>query len=127
MAGRRLYNQAGITDPLSEIDVLELYAPFTSQQLLELEALGFCAPGEAGELVESGATSMGGAIPVNPSGGVLCTNPIGVTGLVRLAEAALQVMGKAAGRQVEGAETALAHAWGGTIQFHALMLVGSSA
>ena len=125
IAGRELYRQSGITEPLSEIDVVELYAPFTSQILLELEALGFCAPGEAGDMVQSGATSMGGALPINPSGGVLCSNPIGITGLVRLGEASLQVMGTAGARQVEGAEVALAHAWGGTAQFHALMLVGS--
>ncbi len=125
MAGRKLYCEVGVTDPLREIDVAELYAPFTSQQLLEVEAMGFCGLGEGGEFIESGATEMGGEIPVNPSGGVLCSNPIGITGLVRLAEAALQVMGKAGERQVPGAKLALAHAWGGTAQFHALMMVAS--
>ena len=124
LAGRRLYKMAGIENPLKEIDVAELYAPFTSQILLELEALGFCGKGEAGPLIEKGVFKMGGEMAVTPSGGVLCTNPIGATGLVRLTEAVLQVTGKADKRQVPGAEVALAHAWGGTMQLHALMIVG---
>jgi acetyl-CoA C-acetyltransferase len=63
-------------------------------------------------------------MPTNPSGGVMCTNPIGATGLVRLAEASLQVMGEAS-NQIPDVSTALAHAWGGTLQFHTLMLVSS--
>lgn len=124
LAGRRLFKMAGIENPLKEIDVAELYAPFTSQILLELEALGFCGKGEAGPLIEKGVFKMGGEMAVNPSGGVLCTNPIGATGLVRLVEACLQVTGKAEKRQVPDAEVALAHAWGGTMQLHALMIVG---
>ena len=124
LAGRRLYRMAGISNPRKEIDVAELYAPFTSQILLELEALGFCGKGESGPLIEKGVFRPGGEIEITPSGGVLCANPIGTTGLVRLVEASLQVMGKAEDRQVPDAKVALAHAWGGTMQLHALMIVG---
>jgi|Deesub1362A_J573_1020465.scaffolds.fasta_scaffold00063_160 acetyl-CoA C-acetyltransferase len=124
IAGRRLYRLAGIDDPKKDIDVAELYSPFTIQEILELEALGFAEKGEGAKLAEEGVTFVDGDMPTNPSGGVLCTNPIGATGLVRLGEASLQVMGEAS-NQVDGAEVALAHAWGGTLQFHALMLVSS--
>jgi len=63
--------------------------------------------------LESGATGPGGRTPVNPSGGVLCANPVVATGLVRLAEAAAQVSNRAGEMQVEGAKKAIAHAGGG--------------
>ena len=87
------------------------------------EALGMAPEGGAHRLVEDGVTALGGALPVNPSGGVLCTNPIGASGLIRVAEAALQVMGKAEERQVPGVKKALAHSWGATIGFHTLMVL----
>ena len=70
---------------------------------------------------------MEGGLPVCPSGGVLCTNPIGASGLIRVAEAALQVMGKAEERQVPDVRKALAHAWGAVIGFHTLMVLSSEA
>jgi acetyl-CoA C-acetyltransferase len=57
---------------------------------------------------------------------VLSSNPVGVTGLWRFAEAALQVMGRAGEHQVKGVQRALAHAWGGALQFHALAILSSS-
>jgi acetyl-CoA C-acetyltransferase len=126
MLGRRVYRMAKIEKPIKEIDVAELYDAFTIQQILELEALGFCKRGEGGRLVEEGGTKKNGEIPVNMSGGVLCTNPIGTTAMIRVAEAALQVMNKAGQRQVEDVETALAHGWGGTLQFHGLMILGKN-
>lgn len=124
IAGRKLYKLAHITNPLKEISVAELYTPFTSQHILETEALGFCNPGEGGIKAMEGVFDMEGELPTNPSGGVLCTNPIGITGLVRLADASLQVRGKAGETQVKDVDIALAHAWGGTAQFHALILLG---
>jgi len=123
MLARRIYRKAKIEDPLRELDVAELYNPFTIQEILEYEALGFCRKGEGGKLVEEGVTDMGGGLPCDPSGGVLCTNPIGATAMIRVAEAALQVMGKAGDRQVPDVETALAHGWGGQFQFHGLMIL----
>lgn len=70
-------------------------------------------------------TELDGDLPVNPSGGVLSTNPIGASGMIRFAEAALQVRGTAGGHQVDGARLALGHAYGGGSQFFAMWVVGS--
>ena len=79
-----------------------------------------------GRLTEAGETALGGRLPVNPSGGVLSSNPIGASGLLRFAEAALQVMGKAGAHQVPGARTALGHAYGGGSQFFSMWVVAST-
>ena len=113
-AAKEAYAQAGITDPRKELDVAELYEPCTFAEISWYEALGFCGLGEGMNLVESGATAMGGELPVNPSGGVISTNCIGATALIRVAEAALQVTGKAGERQVDGARLALATGFGGS-------------
>ncbi len=106
------YRQAGIDDPLRELDVAEIYEPVTYAELAWYEALGFCQDGEAGRLIEDGVTAMDGELPVNPSGGVLSTNPVGASGVIRVAEAALQLHGKGGARQVEGARRALATGYG---------------
>src|SRR6185437_14771787 len=116
-AAAALWRQAGITDPLREIDVAEIYVPFSWFEPMWLENLGFTGPGDGWRLTEAGETEIGGRLPVNPSGGVLSSNPIGASGLLRFAEAALQVMGKAGAHQVEGARTALGHAYGGGSQY----------
>lgn len=113
-AAREAYRIAGIDNPLEQIDVAELYEPCTFAELAWTEALGFCGWGEGGRLVESGVTSMGGKLPVNPSGGVTSTNPIGATAMIRVAEAALQIMGKAELRQVPDVRTALCTGFGGS-------------
>ena len=94
-AAKKVYKTAGITDPRREINVAELYEAFSFQEMLWTEAMFFCERGEGGKLVESGATEMTGDLPVNPSGGVLSTNTIGATAMMRQAEAAMQVMGRA--------------------------------
>jgi acetyl-CoA C-acetyltransferase len=66
---------------------------------------------------------MGGELPINPSGGTLCANPISATALVRVAEAALQIMGEAGERQVPGARVAVATGVGGSLQFHTCMVL----
>jgi acetyl-CoA C-acetyltransferase len=120
-----LYAQAGITDPRKEIDVAEIYIPFSWFEPMWLENLGFCPEGEGWKLTEAGVTALGGELPVNPSGGVLCTNPIGASGMLRFAEAAMQVRGDAGEHQVDGAKRALGHAYGGGSQFFAMWVVGS--
>lgn len=120
----RAYRMAGIRDPRRDIDVAELYAPFSNIELHAIEAAGLCAKGQAGRLIEQGEFRLGGRQPVNPSGGVLCANPIAVTAMVRVAEAALQVRGRAGERQVEGARTALATGIGGDHQFYGAMVLG---
>jgi acetyl-CoA C-acetyltransferase len=123
-AARAAYRMAGIARPLRELDVAELYNPFTFQELLYYECFGFCEPGGACELVEGGAVMPGGDLPCDPSGGVLCTNPIGATGLQRVAEVAMQIRGRAGAHQIEGARTGLAHAMGGMDQFNGVMILG---
>ena len=81
--------------PADEIDVAEIYVPFSWFEPMWLENLGFAEPGQGWRLTEAGETRIGGELPVNPSGGVLSSNPIGASGLLRFAEAALQVMGRA--------------------------------
>ena len=125
IAGRECYAQAGITDPIKEIQVVELYDPFSSAQFPELEALAFCKRGTAARLSDEGCFEFGGPLSVNPSGGTLCTNPIGVTGLVRVADAALQVMGEAGEAQVPGVKNSLATACGGSAQFFTCTVLGS--
>ena len=68
---------------------------------------------------------MEGDLPWNPSGGVLSTNPIGASGMIRFGEAALQARGMAGEHQVEGAKIALGHAYGGAAQFYAMWIVGA--
>lgn len=113
VASHRAYRMAGITNPLEQIDVAELYLPASTTGVAWMEALGFCNEGEGAKFIRSGATHMGGRLPINPSGGVLATNPIGATGLIRIGEAALQVMGKAEARQVPGVKVAVATGFGG--------------
>lgn len=113
IASQEAYRVAGITDPLRQIDVAELYLPASTAGVAWMEDLGFCEEGGGPRLIRSGATKIGGDIAVNPSGGPLATNPIGATGLIRIGEAALQVMGKAEARQVPEAKVAVATGFGG--------------
>ena len=108
-AARRAYGMADIRDPLKQIDVVELYDAFSYMELMWMEGLGLCGRGEAGAMVDSGMTQMGGALPVNPSGGVLSANPVQAAGLARIAETVLQLRGEAGARQVKNARVALAH------------------
>ena len=107
-AAQRAYGMAGLTRPLDEIDVVELYDAFSYMEPLWLEGLGFCEPGQGAAMLEKGMTTMDGPLPVNPSGGVLSSHAVLVAGLARIIEAVLQLRGQAGARQVEGAKTALA-------------------
>jgi acetyl-CoA C-acetyltransferase len=124
-AAAALWRQAGITDPLAEIDVAELYVPFSWFEPMWLENLGFAAEGQGWKVTEAGETEIGGRLPVNPSGGVLSSNPIGASGMLRFAEAAMQVLGRAGEHQVDGVRRALGHAYGGGSQFFAMWVVGA--
>lgn len=119
------YRQAGITNPRAEIDMIEMYVPFSWYEPMWLENLGFAEEGEGWKLTESGVTQMTGDLPVNCSGGVLSTNPIGASGMLRFAEAAMQVRGQAGAHQLEGVSKALGHAYGGAAQFFATWVVGA--
>lgn len=108
-AAQRAYAMAGIHDPLREIDVAEVYDAFSYQELMWTEILGFCQRGEGVDLIKSGVTTIDGTLPVNPSGGVLAAHAVIAAGLVRVAEAALQLRGEAGEHQIPNAKTALAH------------------
>jgi acetyl-CoA C-acetyltransferase len=120
-----VYRQAGIENPRRDLDVAEVYVPFSWYEAMWLENLGFAEQGAGWKLVEEGATQMDGDIPFNPSGGVLSSNPIGASGMIRFAEAALQVRGMAGEHQIDGARRALGHAYGGGSQFFAMWVVGA--
>jgi acetyl-CoA C-acetyltransferase len=124
-AAKQAYSMAGITNPRKELDVAEVYNPFTFQELLYYECFGFCDFGQACDLTLDGVFSREGELPCDPSGGTLCTNPIGATGLNRAAEAALQVTGQAGDHQIPGAKLSLAHAMGGVDQYNGVMILGS--
>jgi acetyl-CoA C-acetyltransferase len=121
-----VYGQAGITDPLEEVDALECYVPFSWYEPMWLENLGFAPVGEGWKLTDAGETDLGGRLPTNVSGGVLSSNPIGASGMLRFLEAALQVRGRAGEHQVDGARTAVGHAYGGGAQFFAMWVVRST-
>jgi acetyl-CoA C-acetyltransferase len=120
-----VYEQAGIGVPRQEIDVAELYVPFSWYEPMWLEGHDIAGPGEGWKMVENGDTELTGSFPVNPSGGVLSSNPIGASGMLRFAEAALQVRGLAGEHQVDGARTALAQAYGGAAQYFAMGILRS--
>lgn len=121
-----LWRKGGITNPAEEIDVAEIYVPFSWFEPMWLENLGFADVNTGWQMVADGITDLrGGSLPINPSGGVLSSNPIGASGMIRFGEAAMQVMGKAGEHQVDGARKAVGHAYGGGSQFFAMWLVGA--
>lgn len=122
---KALYRKAGITDPRRQIDCAELYVPFSWFEPMWLEGHLICAEGEGWKMVDSGATEIGGDFPVNMSGGVLASNPIGASGMIRCLEAANQVRGTAGDYQVDGARVALGHAYGGASNYFAMWIVSA--
>jgi acetyl-CoA C-acetyltransferase len=125
MCARDVYKQAGITDPRTEVDVVEMYVPFSWYEPMWLENLGFAAEGEGWKMVDNDVTTLEGELPVDVSGGVLSSNPIGASGMLRFAEVAMQVRGQAGEHQVDGARVGVGHAYGGGSQFFAMWVVGS--
>lgn len=126
-SARLAYDMAGIANPRQDLDVAELYAPFSCVELHIMDAVGLCENGESARLLEQGVFDLDGEIPVNPSGGLLCAHPIAVSGMVRVAEAALQIQGRAGARQVAGARHAVATGIGGTHEFYGTVVLGRDA
>ncbi len=113
-AAHRAYEVAGIGP--DDLDVVEVHDAAATAELLLYEELGLCASGEGPKLLASGATALGGRVPVNPSGGLLSRgHPIGATGCGQLVELVDQLRGRCGERQVEGARIALAENGGGFI------------
>jgi benzoylsuccinyl-CoA thiolase BbsB subunit len=107
-----LYEETGIGP--EDIDVLECHDAFTIAELLYYEALGLCPRGEAVRLLRDGTTSLGGRVPVNPSGGLLSKgHPVGASGAAQIVEIVRQLQGRCGSRQVEGAKVGLTHVTGG--------------
>lgn len=114
-AAQAAYEYAGIGP--EDVDVAEVHDATAFGEILQTEALGFCSHGDGGLFAESGATTLGGALPVNVSGGLESKgHPIGATGLMQIAELTQQLRGQAGLRQVVGARVALAENGGGFIE-----------
>ena len=120
-----IYKQAGITNPRTQLDCAELYVPFSWLEPMWLEAHHIANEGEGWKMTESGETALDGSFPINMSGGVLSSNPIGASGLLRLAEAALQVRGMAGEHQVDGASVALGQAYGAANQYFSMAILAN--
>lgn len=118
--GPRALERAGLT--AADIDVAMLYDCFTIVVLMQLEAYGFCAPGEAGDFVTGGRIAPGGALAVNPSGGLLAEGYGG--GMLHVIEAVRQLRGDAGERQVPNAQVALVTGHGLGMNSHATLLLG---
>lgn len=113
-AARLAYEQAAVAP--ADIGVVELHDAFTIAELLYYEALGLAAPGEAVSLLHSGATALGGRVPVNPSGGLLAKgHPLGATGVAQMVELTWQLQGRAGSRQAGTPTLGLAQCTGGGI------------
>lgn len=111
---KKAYEMAGVGP--EDIDLAELHDATAYGELHQYEAMGFCKPGEGGILAESGATTLGGRIPVNTSGGLECRgHPIGASGLAQIHEVVEQLRWEAGKRQVEGARIALTENGGGNL------------
>lgn len=111
IAAKQAYEMAGIGP--DDIDLIELHDCFATAELLHYENLGICKDGEAGRLIDSGETALGGRIPVNVSGGLLSKgHPIAATGVANVYEVATHLRGEAGKRQVEGARIGLAQVIG---------------
>jgi acetyl-CoA acetyltransferase len=111
---KEAFERAGLGP--DDVDVIELHDASAPAELMYYEEFGLCGPGEGGALIESGATQIGGRIPVNPSGGLLRKgHPVGATGLAQIAELVEQIRGLSGPRQVQGARVGMAQNGGGTI------------
>jgi acetyl-CoA acetyltransferase len=111
LAAGAAYEMAGVGP--SEIELVELHDCFATAELLHYENLRICADGEAGALIDSGDTQLGGRIPVNVSGGLLSKgHPLGATGIANIYEVATHLRGEAGARQVEGARIGMTHVVG---------------
>jgi acetyl-CoA acetyltransferase len=111
-AAHAAYTQAQITP--RDLSVLEVHDASAYAEIAQLELLGICEPGQGGPLAESGATALGGRIPVNPSGGLESKgHPVAATGLAQIYELVQQLRGEAGARGVDGARYGLAACGGG--------------
>jgi acetyl-CoA acetyltransferase len=110
-AAKEAYEKAGIGP--EDLNLVELHDCFATAELLHYENLGLCGDGEAGRMIDEGETTIGGRIPVAPSGGLLSKgHPLGATGVANIVEVVWHLREQAGDRQVEGAKAGLAHVIG---------------
>jgi acetyl-CoA acetyltransferase len=121
IAGPKAMAIAGVTP--ADVDVREIYDCYTYTALITLEDYGFCAKGEGGELVASGALGPGGALPTNTGGGQLSSYYL--WGMTPLSEAVIQVRGQGGERQVPRHEVAIVSGNGGILDYHSTLVLGS--
>lgn len=124
-AAWQAYAAAGITEPSKAFDVIELTDATPYAELLAYQALGLCARADWDERVRDGTFGRDGAMPANPSGGVLTHNPVFCTGLIRIAEVANQIRGRSGRHQIDNVSCGLAHAASGfAMQYQAAVVFG---
>jgi len=125
-AARAAYAEAGVTDPLKEIDFAEVHDCFTSTELFNIGDLGFVADGkDAAAFVRDGHADVEGEVPINPSGGLKCFgHPIGATGCRMIYEVTKQLQGRADGMQVKDAKLGMAHNLGGPGSVCSITILG---
>jgi acetyl-CoA acetyltransferase len=111
LAATDAYEEAGLGP--SDLHVVECQDTDAARELGSCEELGLCEPGGSAALLDSGATTLGGRLPVNPSGGLLSKGePLGASALGQVVELVRQLRGECGPRQVEGARAALSHTVG---------------
>jgi acetyl-CoA C-acetyltransferase len=125
-AAAQAYAQAGIKDPLREVDVAECHDCFTITEIINYEDLGFARKGEGWRLIEEGETYIGGKIPVNTSGGLKsCGHPVGASGVRMINNIVEQLRGRADKRQVKNARIGVAHTLGGPGAIACVFVLGA--
>ncbi len=125
LSAKNAYKMAGVDFPQKEIDYAEIYAPFPNQALMFSERIGLFNENTAPQAWRDGRTKIDGDMPINASGGVNATNAIGASAMERVAEAALQIMGKAGDHQVKHeVHDAVAHGWGGSVNLITMNVLG---
>ncbi|MGF7162606.1 acetyl-CoA C-acetyltransferase [Rhodoligotrophos appendicifer] len=123
-SAKRAYQDAGITDPARELDLIEIQAPFASSEVMAYMALGLCEEEDCVGFTERAIAGTAG-LSIQPSGGPQVVNPVSATALIRIAEAALQVRGRAGARQVDGVRRTLSTGQGGATQFSTAVVLGA--
>jgi acetyl-CoA acetyltransferase len=111
LAAKKAYEMAGVS--AKDINLVELHDCFATAEILHYENLGLCGDGEAGRMIDTGATALGGKVPVNVSGGLLSKgHPLGATGIANVYEVATHLRGEAGKRQVPNARLGMTHVIG---------------
>lgn len=124
-AASSAYEMAGVSEASRDLDFAEIYASFNVIEAISTGALGLAPESEVITRLRDGAFDRDGALPVNPSGGATCGNPISATGLLRVAEAVLQIRGEAGAHQVLEARQGVVAATGGAFQLHEVAVLSA--